>query len=204
MKKLISELPWTTFLITLFLLVLSIAYFYFPEWAMMLASGVFGFLVILAFANAWKKNPLMVIILPFFLPLLLQAQETQSTSVELLYHLFGDITLATWLSAGIFSMLGFTLNLGLGVAFRNKKSPDSPEKFSWRYFTADNRRRFWWMVAISFIVVFITFRFYNEWTGKQLGMQAAFIMGFSIDYLIMAFKNRNFGTIQKIFQSTKQ
>lgn len=106
--------------------------------------------------------------------------------------LFGNYDLWDLLGFSIFFALGVFLYSYLEVENRDKKSLNTPEEWSWKFWIKDNWRRY----LGSIVVIYIIFRFFIELTGQELNEFTALMMGFTGDGLV-GMKKKSIGILKK-------
>lgn len=83
--------------------------------------------------------------------------------MEFLELLLGKYTYSVWLYAGLLMCLGFALLKLVDYETRSKKNTVFDRGYWWR----DNRIEFF----IGFILFYVLFRFYEDWTGILLNLE---------------------------------
>lgn len=92
---------------------------------------------------------------------------------ELLKIIFGDYTWVELFGFAWFLMIGYVIYGLTETTGRDAKSTHTPKKWSWKFWLADNWRRY--LTTILFTYVF--FRFYIEFVGHPLTYFEALMMG---------------------------
>jgi hypothetical protein len=101
-------------------------------------------------------------------------------------YLFGGIDPALFGASLIFAALGILFVLLLGTGLRAPLSPNSPQKFSWKYLWNDNLKR----ILASALAVLITLRFMTEITTWELTPWKAFVVGTGWDGIALFLKQK--------------
>ncbi len=98
--------------------------------------------------------------------------------------LFGTTNLAFLLAGFILAIMGVALNILMETSKRDKSSPRTPEKFSYKFLLIDNAKR----LLVTLIMIFISIRFFFEIYGITLNLFHCFVIGFCSDLLSGHFK----------------
>lgn len=101
-------------------------------------------------------------------------------------HLLGPTDPAFFAACIVFASAGVFLVLVMGTGLRDKKSPTSPEKFSWAYLWSDNARR----IYASAICVLASLRFAPEIFSWELTEFRAFCIGMAWDGISLFVKQK--------------
>ena len=101
-------------------------------------------------------------------------------------YILGGIDPQLFLSAVIFAAIGIFFVLISGTTLRDKNSPNSPYRFSWKYLWSDNNRR----IYTSALAVLITLRFMTEVTGLELTPFRALCVGLFWDSIALFLKQK--------------
>lgn len=101
-------------------------------------------------------------------------------------HLLGPTDPAFFAACIVFAAVGVFLVLVMGTGFRDKKSPSSPEKFSWGYLWSDNSKR----IYASAICVLASLRFVPELFNRELTEFRAFCIGMAWDGITFFIKQK--------------
>lgn len=99
---------------------------------------------------------------------------------DILKELFGDITIAKYIAYFIFILLGVLASVRLSAFTRDKESPNTPVRFSYKFITVDNIYR----VVSSMAVAFIVIRFSNQISGKEINDFGAVCIGLAFDQVL--------------------
>ena len=121
------------------------------------------------------------------------------TLTELRSLIFSNISWALWIAAFFFAIIGIVINVLFGVVFRTVASTNTPNEFDWSFFRADNKKRFWYSLILSALIVFVVLRFFPEFTGKVVSPFWALAIGLGLDYVINTFYLKKSSWIKKIF-----
>lgn len=73
----------------------------------------------------------------------------------------------------IFFVIGYLIYALDETSSRDKRSIRTPRRFSWKFWLRDNWRRY----VATFLVTFIFFRFYTEFTGHSLSYFECVMIG---------------------------
>lgn len=103
---------------------------------------------------------------------------------KFLEQVLGTTDLGTYLAAYIFAGIGVLISLRIKANSRDKLSDNTPYNFSWRFLIQDNLLQ----ITSNIGLLFLAFRFTNEFYGQELSMKLAVFMGAGIDSLIELFK----------------
>lgn len=103
-----------------------------------------------------------------------------------LLDLLGGISPKLFKEALFWAAVGVAFVLLLGTGLRDPQSPNSPEKFSWKYLLSDNSKR----IAASIIAVLVTLRFMTEVTGWELSAWRGFMVGTAWDGIALFLKQK--------------
>lgn len=101
-------------------------------------------------------------------------------------YLLGPTEPALFGACVFFACVGILFVLLMGTQLRDKSSPYSPYKFSWRYLWNDNVKR----VLASALAVLITLRFMTELTGWELSSWKALVIGTAWDGIALFIKQK--------------
>lgn len=94
---------------------------------------------------------------------------------------WGQLFGFTW-----FFILGYILYALDETADRDKKSPKTPDKWSWRFWFFDNWRRY----IATFIFTYLFFRFFSEITVREISNFECTVYGMMGDGLATRVKAR--------------
>lgn len=92
---------------------------------------------------------------------------------ELFNIIFGDYSLVELFGFAWFLMIGYIIYGLTETTGRDVKSTHTPKKWSWKFWFADNWKRY--LTTILFTYIF--FRFYIEFVGHPLTYFEALMMG---------------------------
>lgn len=92
---------------------------------------------------------------------------------KFLSQFLGTTDMPTYAAAFMFAMIGAIISLRVKAVKRDKSSPTTPVKFSWRFLIQDNLLQFF----SGILLTFLAFRFTNEFFGKELTMWLAVLIG---------------------------
>lgn len=100
---------------------------------------------------------------------------------ELVILLFGEEqTLAWWIAAMIWASIGTTISMAIKVKKRKKIQPDTPRRFSWRFFIQDNLIN----LFMNLLIIFTLLRFLPTFIGEPATLEFAIILGLLSDQLV--------------------
>ena len=99
----------------------------------------------------------------------------------------GDLLPMVFLAYWLYAFIGFVFHLIVDILKRKKESKNSPYKWDWSYYWADNRER----LIISFIALPFAVVFSKFITGDVMNIYLAFCTGYGIDSLIDVLKQKN-------------
>lgn len=128
------------------------------------------------------KIYLMLICTFFMLPIFSQGEGGESIKDIIL----GDITMNFFLAMLLFAVIGVIVNLVSDVHRRDKPSPHSPKKWSFKYWWADN----WKRLAATTILLPVSLLMTTELFGVELTKGVAFGIGFGADHLVEIAKRK--------------
>lgn len=114
---------------------------------------------------------------------------TGSVKEDFFQQVLGTLSLGVLLASFFFAFLGVWLRTLTGAAKRDPLKPTTPDKWDWKYFWNDNVKRFAGSFFTTLIVIFISIRFVQNFTGSALTMVYCFFLGFGLDKAIEAIKN---------------
>lgn len=97
-----------------------------------------------------------------------------------LSELLGNRSVAVWLVCFTFIIIGVLLSLIVSAKERNKDSPNTPYKFSFKFLVHDNILRILGSVLIAFTVI----RFGEDMVGAHIGYFGSLLMGLCFDQLV--------------------
>lgn len=104
--------------------------------------------------------------------------------------LLGELSVAYYIAAFIFSFLAIILSLYLQSNKRDPQSQSTPQNFSIRFMLWDNFKR----ISTGMIVLFLIYRFASVYLAKALSMEMAvaigFVVSFGVDRMILWMMNR--------------
>jgi|SRR5690606_19441157 hypothetical protein len=101
-------------------------------------------------------------------------------------YILGGIDPIFFSACVFFAGVGILFVLLLGTNLRDKRSPTSPEKFSWKYLWNDNTKR----IAASIIATLVSLRFMTELTGWELNQWRSFCIGCAFDGIALFIKQK--------------
>jgi uncharacterized membrane protein YeaQ/YmgE (transglycosylase-associated protein family) len=104
---------------------------------------------------------------------------------EITSIVLGDLTPWAFIGYLIMAIIGAVIHLWLDTLDRDKSSPKTPYRWSWRFFTLDNIKRF----LATILLIFICLRFFSEIIGVELSPFTAFLWGFGLDRVAGFAKN---------------
>ena len=98
--------------------------------------------------------------------------------------MLGGQDLPTYAAYFIFALIGALCSLYVKSLKRDPSSPNTPQRFSWKFLLQDNLMR----LVAGFLFSFISFRFSNEFLGSEATMWGALLIGASTDRLAGLFE----------------
>lgn len=101
-------------------------------------------------------------------------------------YLLGGIEPALFIACTFFALIGIFIVLLMGTKLRDTSSPESPEKFSWKYLFSDNAKR----IYASVLCVLIVLRFMPEVLGVTLSPWMGFVVGTFWDGIFLIVKQK--------------
>lgn len=90
--------------------------------------------------------------------------------------ILGDLSVAYYLAALVFSGLAILLSMWIGSAKRDVASGSTPKEYSLRFLVWDNFKR----IVVGLIAMFFIYRFTSSLIGRALSMEVAVGVGFFI------------------------
>jgi hypothetical protein len=105
---------------------------------------------------------------------------------EFLKIIFGDFTLIQLLGYAWFFIIGYLIYGLTETTGRNVNSPNTPEKWSWKFWFKDNWRRY----LVTILSSYVFFRFYTELSGHPFGYFDAVTLGLIGDGVGATIKKR--------------
>lgn len=97
---------------------------------------------------------------------------------EFKHLILGDLSVAYYLAAFVFSLLVILLSMWVGSAKRDVASSSTPRKYSWRFLVWDNLKR----IFVGMIAMFFIYRFTSSLIGRGLSMEVAVGVGFFVTF----------------------
>jgi hypothetical protein len=105
---------------------------------------------------------------------------------EFLKIIFGDFTWIQLFAYVWFFIIGYLIYGLTETSGRDIKSPNTPVKWSWKFWFLDNWRRYLTTLLCSYVL----FRFYNELSGHPFGYIDAVQLGLIGDGIAAMLKER--------------
>ena len=96
----------------------------------------------------------------------------------------GTTDVPTYAASFVFALIGAIVSLRFKARKRNKYSRYTPNDFSYKFLLLDNLQRFFTGV----LLVFLAFRFTNEFLGKELTVWLAVFIGAGTDQIAGIFE----------------
>jgi hypothetical protein len=100
--------------------------------------------------------------------------------------LLGDQTLSHFAALLFFALFGTAVSLLIQATTRDVSSPATPVYFSWPFFFSDN----WKRITLGFMLILIALRFTPQLFGMPINEWWALAIGFSLDKVAQALKDR--------------
>jgi hypothetical protein len=94
------------------------------------------------------------------------------------------LPLGTLFAAFAFAIIGLILNSTIKGVKRDPMSSRTPYEWSWKFWFRDNLPKWGKSIITTVLVIFVSIRFVNELTGKELSMFYAFSVGFAFDWIV--------------------
>jgi len=110
-----------------------------------------------------------------------QKATVTATGTDIINDILGSLPFSTYLSAFFFAMLGLFLRHTIIVRKSIKKSSDTPNKFDFKYWFANNFMTKLSVVLTNIVVIFIALRFSVDLFSVEVSMFFSFLLGLSID-----------------------
>lgn len=111
---------------------------------------------------------------------------------DIAISILGNYSFGQFVGFCFFFLIGLAMYQFQEVNERNKKSPHSPYKFSFKFMIVDNLRRF----VVAAIFIYVQFRFFKELTGQELTEFTALLIGYMGNGLAN-FEKRNIRTLKR-------
>lgn len=105
---------------------------------------------------------------------------------EIFLRIFGNYTTVDLLSYAWFIFIGYAINALIETTGRDVKSNNTPRKWSWKFWTNDNWRRY----IVTILSTYVLFRFNSEFNGDAITDFDAFVMGVLGDGIAATAKKR--------------
>ena len=99
----------------------------------------------------------------------------------------GNLTPMIFLAYWLYAFMGFAAHLVVDILKRKKESINSPVKWDWSYYWADNK----WRLILSFTALPFAVVFSKFITGEVMNIYLAFCAGYGIDNLIDILKQKS-------------
>ena len=115
---------------------------------------------------------------------------------EFIEIVFGDYSTAQLFGFVWFFLIGYILYGLTEVTGRNVESPNTPKKWSWKFWFKDNMKRY----VVTILTTYILFRFYVEFSGHEFGNFDALTLGLIGDGIGATAKKR----IKKVMVDRKK
>lgn len=109
---------------------------------------------------------------------------------EALGIILGDITLGTYLASFFFALLAILLSMWTQSLKRDKLSPETPYKFSWRFLIWDNTKRITAGMIVSFLLFRTSLSLFNESLTVPYAIGVGFFVSLGVDKAIQFLQNR--------------
>ena len=103
--------------------------------------------------------------------------------------LLGGIEPMMFLVFIIYAYLGLVLSIVVDVIKRKPESPKSPVKFSLKYLWTDNKER----IIVSVILIPVLVVIFSFFTGKEINLANAFLIGWAGDEISNILKRKWYG-----------
>jgi hypothetical protein len=101
----------------------------------------------------------------------------------------GGLSLQWYLAAFVFALMGLFLRWYIKTMKGVKTNPDTPSKFSWAYWWANNGSRTLVSIFATAIIVFLCLRFSFEWFTLAPSMILAVTIGICFDWFFQFIVN---------------
>lgn len=113
-------------------------------------------------------------------------------------QVLGDVSPAFFWAMFLFAFMGMVASLLLNATDRNPSSVASPGGFSLWFLIKDNHKR----IVLSLFLIFIGITVGPELTDIVLNKTTAILLGFNLDKIAQAIKNRS--ALFQVDRTTKQ
>jgi hypothetical protein len=94
----------------------------------------------------------------------------------------GGLSFQWYIAAGIFALMGLFLRWYIHTLQGIKNNPETPAKFSWAYWWANNGKTKIMSVFATAIIVFLCLRFSYDWFTLAPSMVLAVAIGIGFDW----------------------
>lgn len=101
---------------------------------------------------------------------------------EFLDNIFGTLTVFWYLSAFVFALIGLFIRWYVKTNMGVKNNPETPDKFSFRFWLQNNFFRKFTSVLTTMLVVFLCLRFASDWFGVLPSMGFSVVIGLAFDW----------------------
>ena len=105
---------------------------------------------------------------------------------EIVEVLFGNYTFPELFGFIWFFLIGYIITAWDETSERDKKSKNTPEKWSWKFWWKDNRKKY----VVTVLATYLLFRFYIEFTGRPLTYFECVMLGMVGDGIGIKAKKR--------------
>jgi hypothetical protein len=135
-----------------------------------------------------KKLLFLLLTLVVVFPLLAQTDTTVAAphQSEFVKTFMNGMAVGVFFAYMAWALIGLVLNLVIDIVRRKPQSPDSPVKFSWKYWWADN----WCRILIAVILIPVITLLFNFIMGVQLNLLSAFYIGWTGDQIAELLKRK--------------
>lgn len=106
-----------------------------------------------------------------------------ATGTTIISDILGSLSFSTYISSFFFAMLGLFLRHTIIVRKSIKKSTETPNKFSLKYWFANNFMTKLSVILTNIVVIFIALRFSVDLFSVEVSMFFSFLLGLSIDFV---------------------
>ena len=103
---------------------------------------------------------------------------------EFMDLLTGLIPVVYYLAAYVFVFLGLVIKWYVQIRKGVKTNPETPERFSWKYFIAHNLFTKLFGFFASVVITFVALRFSVEIFNLPMSMFFAFLLGIGFDFVV--------------------
>ncbi len=103
---------------------------------------------------------------------------------EFWVNILGTFSPLWYAAAFVFALFGLFIRWYIRTRIGIRTNPDSPDKFSWSYWWANNGSKKIASVFATAIIIFLCLRFASDWFGIAPSMAFAVGIGLAFDWFL--------------------